>query len=101
MDRKGVLRKTFDVVNPANGEVLATLPDGGHEEAKRAIDAAAAAQEEWGIRPMGFFCAAAFQWVNPKAWRDAEPSVQRRTYLHPLPFRPRQGIRKVIRPSLQ
>ena len=24
--------KTFDVVNPANGEVLATLPDGGEAE---------------------------------------------------------------------
>ncbi|MDQ3378347.1 MAG: aldehyde dehydrogenase family protein, partial [Actinomycetota bacterium] len=38
---------TFDVTNPANGETLATLPDAGQEEMRRAIDAAAAAQEEW------------------------------------------------------
>ena len=39
--------KTFDVTNPASGETLATLPDGGGEEMRRAIDAAAAVQEEW------------------------------------------------------
>ena len=39
--------KTFDVTNPANGETLATLPDAGHEEMQRAIDAAAAVQGEW------------------------------------------------------
>ena len=38
---------TFDVVNPANGETLAILPDGGREEMQRAIDAAAATQPEW------------------------------------------------------
>src|SRR5215208_6235587 len=40
--------RTFEVLNPANGEVLATLPDGGKEEMVRAIDAAAEAQGEWG-----------------------------------------------------
>ena len=40
--------RTFDVVNPANGEVLAALPDAGREEMQRAIDAAARAQDEWG-----------------------------------------------------
>jgi succinate-semialdehyde dehydrogenase/glutarate-semialdehyde dehydrogenase len=40
--------ETFDVVNPANGERLATLPDGGREEMQRAIDAAAEVQPEWG-----------------------------------------------------
>ena len=40
--------ETFDVINPATGEAAATLPDGGREETRRAIDAAAAAQEEWG-----------------------------------------------------
>ena len=40
--------ETFEVLNPANGEVLATLPDAGREEMRRAIDAAARAQEEWG-----------------------------------------------------
>ncbi len=38
---------TFDVTNPANGDTLATLPDAGREEMRRAIDAAAAVQEEW------------------------------------------------------
>ena len=40
--------ETFGVVNPANGETLAALPDGGREEMQRAIDAAAAVQPEWG-----------------------------------------------------
>ena len=40
--------ETFDVVNPANGETLATLPDGGREEMQRAIHAASAIQAEWG-----------------------------------------------------
>jgi succinate-semialdehyde dehydrogenase / glutarate-semialdehyde dehydrogenase len=40
--------RTFEVLNPANGEVLATLPDGGKEEMQRAIEAAAEAQGEWG-----------------------------------------------------
>ena len=40
--------ETFEVTNPANGEVIATLPDGGREEMRRAIDAAAEVQREWG-----------------------------------------------------
>ncbi len=40
--------KTFDVLNPANGETVATLPEGGREEMQRSIDAASAAQEAWG-----------------------------------------------------
>ena len=40
--------ETFMVTNPANGEVIATLPDGGTEEMRSAIDAAAGAQHEWG-----------------------------------------------------
>jgi succinate-semialdehyde dehydrogenase/glutarate-semialdehyde dehydrogenase len=38
---------TFDVTNPANNEPIATLPDAGREEMRRAVDAAAAVQEEW------------------------------------------------------
>jgi len=38
---------TFDVTNPANGDTLATLPDAGREEMQRAIDAAAAVQDDW------------------------------------------------------
>ena len=39
--------QTFEVTNPANGEVLAKLPDASREETKKAIDAAAAAQPVW------------------------------------------------------
>ena len=38
--------KTFDVTNPANGDVIATLPDMNRAEAARAIDAAYKAQKE-------------------------------------------------------
>ena len=40
--------ETFDVLNPATGEAVASLPDGGREETQRAIDAAATVQEAWG-----------------------------------------------------
>lgn len=39
--------KTFDVVNPATGASIATLPDAGRAEMQSAIDAAARAQKEW------------------------------------------------------
>jgi succinate-semialdehyde dehydrogenase/glutarate-semialdehyde dehydrogenase len=39
--------KTFEVTNPANGDVIATLPDMNRAEASRAIDAAYKAQKEW------------------------------------------------------
>jgi succinate-semialdehyde dehydrogenase / glutarate-semialdehyde dehydrogenase len=39
--------KTFEVTNPANGEVIATLPDMNRAETSRAIDAAYKAQKEW------------------------------------------------------
>ena len=42
--------RTFGVTNPSNGETVAVLPDGGHEEMQTAIDAAAAAQPEWAER---------------------------------------------------
>jgi succinate-semialdehyde dehydrogenase/glutarate-semialdehyde dehydrogenase len=38
---------TFEVTNPARGDVLATLPDLQVEDATFAIDAAAKAQKEW------------------------------------------------------
>ena len=47
----GGATKTFDVVNPASGEVLAALPDMGVAEATAAIDAAYAAQPAWAARP--------------------------------------------------
>ncbi|MBB4122995.1 NAD-dependent succinate-semialdehyde dehydrogenase [Martelella radicis] len=42
--------KTFDVTNPATGEVIATLPDCDREDVDKAIDAAHAAQKSWAKR---------------------------------------------------
>lgn len=39
--------KTFDVTNPATGEVIVTLPDMSRAETARAIDRAHAAQKAW------------------------------------------------------
>lgn len=47
----GGATKTFDVINPATGEVLATLPDMGVAETTAAIDAAYIAQVGWAARP--------------------------------------------------
>ncbi|MBB3612976.1 NAD-dependent succinate-semialdehyde dehydrogenase [Rhizobium sp. BK602] len=47
----GGATKTFDVLNPATGEVLASLPDMGAAETTAAIDAAYAAQAAWAARP--------------------------------------------------
>lgn len=42
--------RTFDVTNPASGEVIATLPDMNRVQAARAVDAAYEAQREWARR---------------------------------------------------
>ncbi|MEI2298397.1 NAD-dependent succinate-semialdehyde dehydrogenase [Ensifer sp. MJa1] len=42
---------TFEVFNPSTGELLATLPDMGIEEARAAIEAAAKAQVLWATKP--------------------------------------------------
>ncbi|MGZ2458721.1 NAD-dependent succinate-semialdehyde dehydrogenase [Rhizobium sp. IY2] len=47
----GDATKTFDVLNPATGELLASLPDMGASETRTAIDAAHAAQPAWAARP--------------------------------------------------
>jgi len=47
----GGATKIFDVLNPATGEVLASLPDMGADETREAIDAAYAAQPAWAARP--------------------------------------------------
>ncbi|MBB2674186.1 UNVERIFIED_ORG: succinate-semialdehyde dehydrogenase/glutarate-semialdehyde dehydrogenase [Rhizobium esperanzae] len=47
----GNAAKTFDVLNPATGELLASLPDMGAAETRAAIDAASAAQPAWAARP--------------------------------------------------
>ena len=39
--------KTFDVTNPATGETIGQVADGGRAEAKAAIDAAAQAFPAW------------------------------------------------------
>ncbi|WP_020112913.1 NAD-dependent succinate-semialdehyde dehydrogenase [Rhodococcus sp. 114MFTsu3.1] len=38
---------TFEVENPATGEILAVISDGGATDAERALDAAVTAQVEW------------------------------------------------------
>ncbi|NKK67120.1 succinate-semialdehyde dehydrogenase [Rhizobium leguminosarum bv. viciae] len=47
----GDATRTFDVLNPATGELLASLPDMGAAETRAAIDAAHAAQPGWAARP--------------------------------------------------
>ena len=39
---------TFEVTNPATGEIIGTVADGGAEDAEAAIAAADAAQSAWG-----------------------------------------------------
>ncbi|HEX2580672.1 MAG TPA: NADP-dependent succinate-semialdehyde dehydrogenase [Dongiaceae bacterium] len=39
--------KTIEVINPANGQVLGTIPNAGAAETRRAIEAASAAWGEW------------------------------------------------------
>ena len=42
---------TFDVLNPTTGVALGTVPSMGASEARRAIEAAAAALPAWGAKP--------------------------------------------------
>jgi succinate-semialdehyde dehydrogenase/glutarate-semialdehyde dehydrogenase len=48
-ERKG--SSTFDVLNPADGEVLTTVADASADDAIAALDAAAGAQSEWAATP--------------------------------------------------
>jgi len=43
---------TFNVANPATGEVVDSVPKGGREDAKRAIDAASDAFTVWSEKPL-------------------------------------------------
>ncbi len=43
-------KRTFDVVNPARGDVVASVPDLGIDEVRRAIDAAEASQKAWAAK---------------------------------------------------
>ncbi|MGO7932323.1 aldehyde dehydrogenase family protein, partial [Rhizobium ruizarguesonis] len=47
----GDATRTFDVLKPATGELLASLPDMGAAETRAAIDEAHAAQPGWAARP--------------------------------------------------
>jgi succinate-semialdehyde dehydrogenase/glutarate-semialdehyde dehydrogenase len=42
---------TFDVLDPANGEVLATVASGSEDDARRAVDAADEAGRDWAATP--------------------------------------------------
>jgi succinate-semialdehyde dehydrogenase/glutarate-semialdehyde dehydrogenase len=43
--------QTYEIRNPANGELVDTVPKGNQEDARRAVDAAAAAFDEWAHTP--------------------------------------------------
>src|SRR4249920_2227679 len=43
--------ETFDDTDPFTGDIVARIPAGTREDAKNAIEAAAAASEEWGATP--------------------------------------------------
>ncbi|MFK0166726.1 NAD-dependent succinate-semialdehyde dehydrogenase [Rhizobium sp. NPDC090279] len=60
----GGATKTFDVINPATGEVLATLPDMGAAETTAAIDAAYIAQVAWAARPAKERAATLRKWFD-------------------------------------
>src|SRR5512133_3315765 len=55
---------TFDVTNPANGGVIASVPDMGADDARRAIDAAEAAFPAWSARTGKERAAIMRNWVN-------------------------------------
>ena len=60
----GGATKTFDVINPATGEVLASLPDMGAAETTAAIDAAYIAQAAWAARPAKERAATLRKWFD-------------------------------------
>nr|PZN69797.1 MAG: succinate-semialdehyde dehydrogenase (NADP(+)) [Bacillota bacterium] len=49
--REAVSGRRFEVTNPATGEVIATVPDAGAEDARAAVEAAHAAFAEWSSLP--------------------------------------------------
>jgi succinate-semialdehyde dehydrogenase/glutarate-semialdehyde dehydrogenase len=60
----GGATKTFDVINPSTGEVLASLPDMGAAETTAAIDAAYIAQVAWAARPAKERAATLRKWFD-------------------------------------
>jgi succinate-semialdehyde dehydrogenase/glutarate-semialdehyde dehydrogenase len=62
--------KTFDVEDPATGEVLLSIADAGPEDGRAALDAAAAAQDSWAkvpARERGEILRRAFELVTERA----------------------------------
>ncbi|MGG5171998.1 NAD-dependent succinate-semialdehyde dehydrogenase [Pseudarthrobacter sp. J1738] len=62
--------KTFEVEDPATGKVLLSIADAGPEDGMAALDAAAAAQEEWAKVPpreRGEILRRAFEMVTERA----------------------------------
>ncbi len=55
---------TFDVVNPARGDVIVSLPDLGLTETRRGIEAAQAAQREWAARTAKDRSEIVLKWYN-------------------------------------
>lgn len=47
----GASGETLDVINPADGQVLTSVASADEADARRALDLAAAAQEDWAARP--------------------------------------------------
>lgn len=45
--------ETMEILNPANGDVIATAPKCGADDVNAAVDAAAAAFPEWAAKPVG------------------------------------------------
>jgi len=48
---EGTGRETFDIINPATENVIASVSKGTREDAKRALDGAQSAQKGWGELP--------------------------------------------------
>ena len=46
-----MIETSFDTINPASGDVLATLPIDGPAQIDAAVERATAAQRDWAARP--------------------------------------------------
>lgn len=55
---------TFEVLNPARGDVVAEVPNLGVAETRRAIDAAAVVQAEWAAKPAKERSAVLLEWYR-------------------------------------
>ena len=77
--------ETFDALNPATGEVFASIPKGSREDARRAIAAAKAGQAVW-ARLSAFQRAAAIERVGAlvEERREAMAQVLRRDQGKPI-----------------